>query len=110
MSGKTIVVGCKLPNGIILEHPSDPEKTVELIGLNRASIIGAEYAVNNVDEDFWNVWLAANKKFPAIESGAIFAAVNTNEVAVKARESKGRKTGFEGLDPKSHGVEPASKD
>ena len=110
MAAKIVVVGCKLPHGITIEHPMDPTKTVELKGKNKSLIIGAEYATTEVDADFFEQWAAVNKEFPAVKSGAIFVAKNAAEVAAVASEFKDRKTGFEAMDPKSHGVKPADKD
>lgn len=107
---KIVVVGCKLPHGITIEHPMDPTKTVELKGKNKSLIVGAEYATTEVDADFFEQWAAVNKEFPAVKSGAIFVAKNAAEVAAMAADFKDRKTGFEAMDPKSHGVKPADKD
>lgn len=107
---KIVVVGCKLPHGITIEHPMDPAKTVELKGKNKSLIVGAEYATTEVDADFFEQWAAVNKEFPAVKSGAIFVAKNAADVAAMAAEFKDRKTGFEAMDPKSHGVKPADKD
>lgn len=107
---KIVVVGCKLPHGITLEHPMDPTKTVELKGKNKALIVGADYATTEVDADFWEQWAAVNKEFPAVKSGAIFVAKSAADIVAVARENADRKTGFEPMDPKSHGVKPADKD
>jgi hypothetical protein len=107
---KIVVVGCKLPHGIIIEHPMDTTKTVEIKGKNKALIVGADYATTEVDADFFEQWAAVNKEFPAVKSGAIFVAKSAADVAAMAVEFKDRKTGFEAMDPKSHGVKPADKD
>ncbi len=107
---KIVIVGCKLPHGLILEHPMDPTVKVELAGKNKALILGADYASTEVDSDFWEQWAAVNKEFPAVKSGAIFVAKSSADVAAVARENADRKTGFEAMDPKSHGVKPADKD
>lgn len=109
---KVMVIGCKLPQGIILEHPQDTENTVTLNGLNRALIIGADYATTEVDADFWGAWIDSNKDFPAVKSGAIFAAKNIASVASMAKEFEERKTGLEGMvpDDKSNGVVTADKE
>ena len=72
---KTVAIGCRLPHGIILEHPSKPGVKVAVKGLNRAAILGAPHAVTEeVDADFWDAWKAANPEFPALKSGALFVA------------------------------------
>lgn len=112
---KIVVVGCKLPHGIIIQHPMDPTKTVELKGKNNAVIIGADYSTTEVDGDFWEQWAAVNKEFPAVNSGAIFVAKTLTDAAAIAAEFKDRKTGFEpmrtdGKDERASGVKPADKD
>lgn len=104
-----VLVGCKLPNGIIIEHPQDPEKKVTLNGLNKVVIIGADHAATAVDGDFWDAWLAANKEFSALVSGAIFVAKDARSLADAAKENAGRETGFEpmkkdGKDKRASGV------
>ena len=63
-----------------------------------------------VDADFWEAWVAANKDFPAMKSGAIFTVESVADADVKAKELEKEKIGFEGLDQKAHGVEPADKE
>lgn len=106
---KVVVVGCKLPHGILLEHPLDPSKKVELKGTNKALILGAEYATTEVDGELFDLWLAVNKDFPAVKSGAIFVAKTIADAAAIAAEFKERETGFEpmrtdGKDKRAAGV------
>ena len=115
MAAKIVVVGCKLPHGITIEHPMDPSKTVELNGKNKALIIGAEYGTTEVDWDFWEQWAAVNNEFPAVKSGAIFVAKTLTDAAAIAAEFKDRKTGFEamrtdGKDDRAAGVKTAKED
>jgi hypothetical protein len=109
---KYIVVGCKLPHGIIIERPMNTSQKVELKGVNSAQIIGAGYATTEVDADFWAEWEIVNKDFPAFKSGAIFVAKSVSEAAAVAEDFKDRKTGFEamqtdGKDERAAGVVPA---
>ncbi|MES2351899.1 MAG: hypothetical protein V4641_30370 [Pseudomonadota bacterium] len=109
---KITTVGCKLPHGIVLEHPADPKNTVTLRGLNRISIIGADYATTEVDGDLMDAWLAANKGFPALENGAIFIAKSASDAVAIAAEFKGVETGLEpmrtdGKDKRARGVKTA---
>lgn len=111
MAGK-VTVGCKLPNGIILEHPMDPSIKVEIAGLNKVTIIGAGYASTDVDADFWEVWHNANKTFSAVVSGAIFASKSSNDVKAIAKEFADRSTGLEPMkkkgDKRAAGVKTAT--
>jgi hypothetical protein len=115
MAAKSVVIGCKLPHGIVLEHPMDPKVTVAINGKNKAVIIGAEYATTTVDGDFWEQWSAVNKEFPAVRSGAIFVAKSVADAAAIADEFKERKTGFEamrtdGKDDRAAGVKSADNE
>lgn len=106
----SVTVGCKLPYGIILDHPLDPDKKVALNGKNKALIIGADYGTTEVDGEFWETWKTVHKDFPAVRSGAIFEARNTTELAAVAEELKDEKTGFEPMPQTAQGVKPADKE
>ena len=107
MAAKTVLIGCKLPHGLILDHPLDVSKKVELAGLNKAIIIGADCATTPVDGEFWETWKTVHKDHPAIKSGAIFEARTTEEVKAKAKELKEEKTGFEAMPQEAMGVKVA---
>lgn len=107
MAAKTVLIGCKLPHGLILDHPLDVSKKVELAGLNKAIIIGADCATTPVDGEFWETWKTVHKDHPAIKSGAIFEASTTEEVKAKAKELKEEKTGFEAMPQEAMGVKVA---
>ena len=110
MAAKIVVVGCKLPHGITIEHPMDPTKTVELKGKNKALIIGADYGTTEVDGEFWETWKTVHKDFPAVRSGAIFEAANASELTAVAAELEDEATGFEAMPQEAQGVKPANKD
>lgn len=101
---KTVLIGCKLPHGLILDHPLDVSKKVELAGLNKAIIIGADCATTPVDGEFWETWKTVHKDHPAVKSGAIFEARTTEEVKAKSKELKAEKTGFEPMPQEAMGV------
>lgn len=94
---KTIQIGCKLPNGIVLHHPLDMGKEVTLQGLNKSQIIGATHVMNDVDADFWRDWESVHKDFEPLKSGAIFVGKDTTS----------GKTGFEPMLQNSEGVKTA---
>jgi len=114
MAAKIVTIGCRLPHGIILDHPLDPTKKVELKGKNGAMIIGAEHGTTEVDGEFWETWKTVHKNFPALTSGAIFEAKNVADAASIAKELKDEKTGFEpmrtdGKDERASGVKTATE-
>jgi hypothetical protein len=93
----------------------DPSVTVELKGRNKAIIIGADYATTEVDDDFWSQWIAVNKEFPPVKSGAIFEAKNLSDATAKGKEFEDRLSGFEpmstdGKDSRASGTKPVDKD
>ena len=111
---KTVMVGCRLPHGIVLEHPLDPSNKVTLNGLNKIIIIGQTYGQTRVDADFMQEWEAVNREFPAYKSGAIFIAKDEIDVVAKAAELEKAKTGFEpmqtdGKDERARGVKSANE-
>lgn len=109
-TGKVIVIGCKLPNGIVLFHPLDRKQFVEINGMNESKIIGATYATTLVDGDFWNDWKAIHKEdFMPLKSNAIFEASSPRELEDKAKELVGVKTGFEPMSKTDLNVTPADK-
>jgi hypothetical protein len=52
---ESVTVCCRLPNGIVLEHPSEPDKKIHLAGRNKASIIGQDYGVTELDVSVWRL-------------------------------------------------------
>lgn len=113
MAKTNMLIGCKLPHGIALEHPIDKTKKVTLNGLNKIRIIGAGYAITEVPEDFWFAWLGFHSDFPALKSGAIFVAKNAEDLEAKAKELVKEETGFEpmkknGKDKRAGGVKTVS--
>lgn len=103
---KSIVIGCRLPNGIILDLNNN---TVEIAGLNKAVIIGADHVTTEIDADFWDAWKAKNSGFAPLVSGSLFEAKSQGEASAKAKELKTKKTGFEKM-PESDGAVKSAKD
>lgn len=104
---KIILIGCKLPNGLIIEHPVSGKKA-EINGLNKAVIIGATHVTTEIDADVWDAWKAQNATFPALKNGSIFEAANAKEAAAIVKDTD--KTGLEPLPQNAMGVTVADKD
>lgn len=100
-----VTVGCKLPNGLIIEVDG---VRVTLNGVNKSNIVGADHCTTLVDESFWNAWLKEHETLMAVTSGAIFVAKNDVEAAAIVKDKK-TKTGLEGASPKESGVEFTEK-
>lgn len=107
MAKGTVVIGCKLPHGLVLTH-----KGVKVIleGLNKSRIIGANYVTNQVDAEFWAAWKLENKDFEPLKSNAIFEASGVREAEDKAKELEKEKTGFEPMPKEVPGIKTATKD
>lgn len=116
--GKTVIIGSKLPISLILKHPLQASKTVEIRGLNSAprgtngQPIAVPYITTEVDAQFWAEWKIANehpeRPFRPLASGAIFEA-KTEEAAKKIyRERESERTGLEPVRSTEFGVKPAT--
>ena len=106
---ETIIIGCRLPNGITLSHPKNPKQIVTLNGLNKSLIIGANHVTTEVDSAFWTAWKAANKEFTPYATNNIFEATSVKNAADTAKELTKEKTGFEPMthdDMEHFGVKP----
>ena len=112
---KKVLIGCRLPHGLILEHPLNPDVKVTLKGKNSRVVAGLyvpeqDFAMTEVDSDFWEAWIATNKAFPAITSNAIFVAKDAGSAESIAKELRNEATGMEQLDPvKESEVKPLDK-
>ena len=91
-----VTVGCKLPNGIILEMG---DKRQLINGSNGALIIGGHGITENVDKDFFEAWLAAHADLPFVTGGFLFANDKASNTSAEAKDNATSATGFEGMDP-----------
>ncbi len=105
--GSVIYIGCRLPHGLVLQHPLKKGEKVTLAGLNSSRIIGATHVVTEVDADLWAAWKAIHEDYQPLKTGAIFEARSEGDAASIAKELRKEKTGLEPMDPKAMGVKPA---
>ncbi|MGZ9981548.1 hypothetical protein ACXXCT_08770 [Bordetella bronchiseptica] len=96
----TVIVACKLPNGMILDIPG--AKSVTLNGANHPEAI-AGHGFTEVDAAFWDAWTKLYPDFQPLKKELIFAQGGERSATSKAKERKGEKTGLEGLDPDKPG-------
>jgi len=92
-NGKQVVVGCKLPQGLVIRHGN---VSVTLAGANASRIVGG-FGMTNVDEDLAKAWLAANQNFAPVKRGLIFIQANEARAQAEATEKAALATGFEGV-------------
>lgn len=110
----TIVIGCRLPHGLVLSVPGAQDVTLN--GANKSPafqydgaviVLNPEhYGSTEVDKSFWDTWLSLNPEFPAVKSGALFVANSQRDADAKNRELLAEKTGFEAMAKSAPGVAP----
>lgn len=94
----TVTVGCKLPNGLILELG---DKRVTVKGANSSNIIGGHGITEGVDKEFFDAWMTKNKELSFVKAELLFAHEKTANTTAQAKERKKEKTGLEPLDPEA---------
>lgn len=103
MAKDTVIVGCRLPNGLVLKHPKNPNVTVQLNGTYVPPTSAGlyvpprPYGVTVVDAELWAAWKEAYAGFPFLKSQAIFEAHSIADADAKAKEFQKEKTGFEAM-------------
>lgn len=95
----TVNVGCKLPNGLHLDHQG---VRVTLNGANSSRLIGG-YGLTEVDKDFFDAWSAAYKDFGPLVNGEIFAQSTAKNAEAQAKEQATVASGFERINPEAPG-------
>lgn len=113
-----VFVGCKLPNGLVMELIRLPEMknsiipvgrteddtVVELNGANSAMIArvnpaDAAYGVTEVDEAFAKRWFEVNKNLKFVKEGLVFMVGTEAAFKGESRDRRGERTGMEPLNP-----------
>lgn len=93
-SGDVVYVGCKLPNGLLLQVGNE---AVELAGANASEIVGG-YGVTPVSRDFWDAWAAEHRSYEPLKNDLIFVQDKELDARAQAKEQKEVK-GIEGVNP-----------
>ncbi|EIZ9495688.1 hypothetical protein ACM92Y_002149 [Cronobacter malonaticus] len=103
---ETIVVGCKLPNGLVVEQDG---YTVTLNGANSSNVVGGYGLTEGVDKDAFEKWMEVHKNQPYVKNELVFAQAKANSAQSKANENASVKSGLEGLpqDKPAPGIEKA---
>jgi len=99
---KTILVGCKLPNGLTVYGTQ--KQPITLNGMNTCMIMGG-YGVTHVDADEHAFIFAVYAEHDAFKSQAIFTAdsAKVDDIISLGDELRDEKTGLEGIDPANPG-------
>lgn len=101
---KMVTIGCKLPNGLLLEVGN---KNVQINGANSSNVVGGHGITYNVDAELWQAWLKQNADRDVVKNGFVFAHDKPANAKAEAKEKTDTKTGQEPIDPnaKNNGVE-----
>lgn len=91
-----VVVGCKLPNGLIIGHGGT---RVHLNGANSSRIIGG-YGMTRVEISFWEAWKKSSVDFEPLKRGVVFVQKDEDAAEEVAEDQKSITSGFEAIDPK----------
>lgn len=123
----TVVVGCKLPSGLIIElgKPGDENHThVRLNGSNANAIVGSDgqpvvggYGLTTISRQTWELWLNGdkNQKLPAhkhldfVKKGFVFVHNDMASARDHAADFAGKRNGFEAVDPNAKVYGPDGK-
>jgi hypothetical protein len=115
-----MLIGSKLPTGLVLKHPLDPGIKVTIRGLNSAPVgvnkapIIVPYMTTEVDKEFWDAWKMVHHSpanpFGPLASGALFEAKNEDHAKGIAKEQSARRTGLEPMPQETKDIKPAEKD
>lgn len=92
----TVTIGCKLPNGIIMQV--EGHKDVRINGWNNNLIQGADHGLTeDVPAATWEAWSKLHADSKLVKGGFIFASKNEREAKAKAKDQKDNKSGHEQL-------------
>ncbi len=103
-SGDLVYIGCKLPNGLLLQVGNE---AVELAGANSSEIVGG-FGITPVSKDFWDAWKAEHASYEPLKRELIFVQGKEADAKAEAKEKKDVK-GIEGVsaDKPAPGVKKA---
>lgn len=105
VDGESVLVGCKLPHGIVLElgkPGEDKYSRVELAGQNTSRIPGG-YGLTHVNKAFMAEWMKRkeNASLAFVKRGYVFYHGEQASVESYFETSAPVRTGLERLDPKA---------
>lgn len=90
----TVTIGCKLPNGIIMQV--EGAKPVRINGWNNNLIHGADHGLTeNVPASLWEAWRKEFADSKLVKGGFIFANTKVEGTKARAKDQKSNKSGHE---------------
>lgn len=110
----TYVIGCKLPNGLSIQHEG---KSITLAGANSSLLLNGFGITRDVPADAWDAFEKAFKDQKIIRNGIVFAVTDYASAEDASKELAKQKTGFEQAskiqksnDPNKDGIAPLTED
>ncbi|MEY0024334.1 hypothetical protein AB7W40_10010 [Providencia rettgeri] len=91
------VIGCKLPNGLVINGAG---KRIKLNGSHSSMIIGGYGTTENVQADIWDDFVKKFADSAMLKNGIVFAVGDMKSAKDAANERKKVKTGLEQLTDK----------
>lgn len=108
-SGETVVVACKLPNGLHLRLDKMQDgQTIQMadrVTLNGPNmpnaLVAGGYAMTRVPKEFWDEWVKQNPDFQPFvaKPPLVYAQPSEQGAQSQAREQAAATSGLERLDP-----------
>lgn len=99
----TYIIGCKLPNGLVINHEG---QRVKLAGTNDSLLLNGFGITRDVPADLWDGFAKTFADQPLIKNGVVFAVTDEKSAQSASKEREGQKTGLEQLDPKNQQTDP----
>lgn len=135
----TVVIGCKLPNGLILQLSTFEQSSEPVMGGGHREVrvgrkIGTKYVIrgtsipfgqipkfifaggyaltSGVPEEFWDQWYEQNKDSDIVRRELIVAHKSMDDVETHCNSNESLLTGLEPINPDKlpRGVQTATKD
>lgn len=105
----TVVIGCKLPHGLIIEvgidkngNKSERYQSIKLNGPNRDGnrIIGNAYGFTHVDKALWELWVKTHADLPYVKKELVFVQADLSRAEAASIERGNERHGLESLQDK----------
>jgi hypothetical protein len=105
MSKETLIVGCKLPNGLHLDLVNNSGERIRhtIAGANASRIVGG-YGMTPVPSEFMEKWLKKNANLACVRNRDVFVQSDPASAISVAKEQREIITGLEAIDPVTQGM------
>lgn len=114
---KTVVIGCKLPHGLVMEvglsrdpkaiaaglHRTDEFDSFTVKGANAARVVGGFGITVGVPAALAERWFSENKSLRYVKDGSIYIVADVAAAKGEAKDRRALKTGLEAIDPTKAG-------